>query len=118
MLRATPELTIEEIDFIACNDYNPAWKNNYNPNFQKHYYSPVGNSNNNMESSNSSLQETLKSFMDSQNEQNNILVKITENHEAMLGKISNEAISLRNDLQALQEKTRIVEAQLGKITER
>src|SRR3954469_24482061 len=55
--------------------------------------------------------------MDSQNEQNNILVKITENHDAMLGKLSNQAVSLRNDLQSLQEITRIVEAYLGKITE-
>ena len=70
-----------------------------------------------MASSNGSLQETLKTFIDSQNEQNNILVKITENHDAMLGKLSNQAVSLRNDLQALQERTRIVEAQLGKITE-
>ena len=37
---------------------------------------------------NGSLQETLKSFMDSQTEQNNILVKITENHENMLEKLS------------------------------
>ena len=63
-----------------------------------------------MGSSNGSVQETLKSFMDSQNEQNNILVKIMENHDAMLGKLSNQAVSLRNDLQALQERTRIVEA--------
>ena len=70
-----------------------------------------------MGTSNGSLQETLKSFIDSQNEQNNILVKITENHDAMLGKLSNQVVSLRNDLQALQERTRIVEAQLGKITE-
>ena len=72
-VRATPEPTIEEIDFIARNDYNPAWKKNYNPNFQKHYSSHIGNSNNNMGTSNGSLQETLKSFIDSQNEQNNLL---------------------------------------------
>ena len=35
----------------------------------------------------------------------------------MLGKLSNQVVSLRNDLQALQERTRIVEAHLGKITE-
>ena len=70
-----------------------------------------------MGTSNGSLQETLKSFIDSQNEQNNILVKITENHDAMLGKLSNQAVSLRNDLQPLQERTRIVEAHLSKITE-
>ena len=55
--------------------------------------------------------------MDSQTEQNNILVKITENHDNMLGKLSNQSVSLRNDVQALQERTKIVEAQLGKITE-
>ena len=54
-----------------------------------------------MGTSNGSLQETLKSFIDSQNEQNNILVKITNNHDAMLGKLSNQVVSLRNDLQAL-----------------
>ena len=97
-VRAIPETNIEEIDFVARNDYNPAWKKSYNPNFQKHYSSPTGNSNNNMGTSNGSLQETLKSFIDSQNEQNNILVKITENHDAMLGKLSNQAVSLRNDL--------------------
>ena len=47
-VRATPETNIEEIDFVAHNDYNPAWKKSYNPNFQKHYASPAGNSNNNM----------------------------------------------------------------------
>ena len=55
--------------------------------------------------------------MDSQTEQNNILVKITENHDNMLGKLSNQSVSLRNDVQALQERTKTVEAQVGKITE-
>ena len=35
----------------------------------------------------------------------------------MLGKLSNKVVSLRNDLQALQERTRIFEVQLSKITE-
>ena len=55
--------------------------------------------------------------MDSQTEQNNILAKITENHDNMLGKLSNQSVSLRNDVQSLQERTKTVEAQLGKITE-
>ena len=55
--------------------------------------------------------------MDSQTEQNKILVKITENHDNMLGKLSNQSVSLRNDVQALQERTKTVDAQLGKITE-
>ena len=90
---------------------------NYNQNYQKPYLNSVGNSNNFSGTSNGSLQETLKSFMDSQTEQNNILVKITENHDNMLGKLSNQSVSLRNDVQALQERTKTVEAQLGKITE-
>ena len=61
-----------------------------------------------MASNNDSLQETLKTFIDSQNEQNNILFKITENHDALLGILSNQTDSLRNDLQALQEIIRIV----------
>src|SRR4051812_3193972 len=55
LVKAILEPNIEEVDFIARNDYNPAWKNNYNQNFQKHYFIPAGNSNNNMASSNGSL---------------------------------------------------------------
>ena len=116
-VKAISESNIEEVDFIARNDYNPAWKKNYNQNYQKPYSNPAGNSNNFSGISNGSLQESLKSFMDSQTEQNNILVKITENHDNMLGKLSNQSMSLRNDVQALQERTNTVEAQLGKITE-
>jgi D-arabinose 5-phosphate isomerase GutQ len=88
----------------------------YNKNYQKPYSNHAGNSNFSG-LSNGSLQETLKSFMDSQTEQNNILVKITENHDSMLGKLSNQSVSLRNDVKSLQERTKTVEAQLGKITE-
>ena len=35
----------------------------------------------------------------------------------MLGKLSNQSVSLRNDVQAFQERTKTVEAQLGKIIE-
>ena len=35
----------------------------------------------------------------------------------MLGKLSNQVVSLSNDLKDLEERTRIAEAQLGKITE-
>ena len=83
-VRAIPESNIEEVDFIARNDYNSAWKKNYNQNYQKTYSNSAGNSNNFSGISNGSLQESLKSFMDSQTEQNNILAKITENHDSML----------------------------------
>jgi hypothetical protein len=55
--------------------------------------------------------------MQAQNDQNNILVKITENHGNIIGKLSNQEVSISNDVQALQERTKIVEAQLGKIVE-
>ena len=32
-VKAILESNIEEIDFIARNDYNPAWKKNYNQNY-------------------------------------------------------------------------------------
>ena len=62
-VKSIPESTIEEVDFIARNDYNPAWKKNYNQNYQKPYSNPAGNSNNFSGISNGSLQESLKSFM-------------------------------------------------------
>ena len=116
-VKAISENNVEEVDFIARNDYNPAWKKNYSQGYQKPYPNFVGAPNNFSGTSNGSLQESLKSFMHSQTEQNNILVNIMENHDNMLGKLLNQYVSLRNDVQALQERTRIVEAQLGKITE-
>ena len=61
-VKAISESNIEEVDFIARNDYNPAWKKNYNQNYQKPYSNPAGNSNNFSGMSNCSLQESLKSF--------------------------------------------------------
>ncbi len=48
--------------------------------------------------------------MHSQTEQNLSLTKLTENHSTMLGNLSNQTISLKNDVQALQERTKTVEA--------
>jgi hypothetical protein len=55
--------------------------------------------------------------MQAQTDQNNMLVKITENHGNIIVKLSNQEVSISNDVQALQERTKIVEAQLGKIVE-
>ena len=55
--------------------------------------------------------------MQAQTEQNNALIKIYGNHDEIIGKLSNQAVSLRNDMQALQDRTKTVEAQLGKIAE-
>lgn len=55
--------------------------------------------------------------MHAQTEQNSTLTKLTENHSTMLGNLSNQTVSLKNDVQVLQERTKTVEAQLGKIVE-
>ncbi len=55
--------------------------------------------------------------MHAQAKQNNTLTKLTENHSTMLGNLSNQTVSLKNDVQVLQERTKTVEAQLGKIAE-
>ena len=36
--------------------------------------------------------------MQAQTEQNNTLIKISENHDNIIGKLSNQAISIRNDM--------------------
>ena len=46
-----------------------------------------------------------------------MLIKIMENHESSIGRLSNQAIAIRNDVRALQERTKTVEAHLGKVTE-
>jgi hypothetical protein len=48
---------------------------------------------------------------------NIIFFKIMENHESIIGKSSNQVVSIRNDVQALQERTNTVAAQLAKISE-
>jgi hypothetical protein len=55
--------------------------------------------------------------MHAQTEQNNALAKLTENHSTMLENSSNQIVSLKNDVQVLQERTKTVETQLSKIAE-
>jgi hypothetical protein len=92
--------------------------------FQKNYSNPVGNPNQNSNSNNNNngvsasnlaaLESSLKSSMNSQNEQNKMLMKIIENHDTLIFKLSNQAMSMKSDMQDLQERTKTVEAQLGK----
>jgi predicted nucleic acid-binding Zn-ribbon protein len=44
-------------------------------------------------------------------------MKITENHDNLINKLSNQAITLKQDVQTLQERTNSTETQLGKIAE-
>jgi predicted nucleic acid-binding Zn-ribbon protein len=53
--------------------------------------------------------------MQAQTEQNNILIKIIENHDAIIGKLSNQVVAIRNDVHALQERMNTMELQLGNI---
>lgn len=60
------------------------------------------------------IENSFKSFMQAQTEQNNTLIKICGNHDKIIGKLSNQATSMRSDMQDLQERTKTVEAQLEK----
>ena len=42
---------------------------------------------------------------------------MTENHEAAIGQLSKQAVVMKTDIHELQERTKTVEAQLGKIAE-
>jgi hypothetical protein len=101
-----------------------AWKSqNYGSNFQKNYSNPADNLNHNSNSNNNrvsgsnldALESSLKSFMNSQNQQNKMLMKIIENHDTLIAKLSNQDVSMKSDMQDLQERTNTVEAQLDKI---
>ena len=123
-VNAITKSNVEEVDFIARNPYNPAWKSqNYGSNFPKQYNNTAGVPNNNYtngsgaSNGNVSIENTFKKFMHAQTEQNSTLTKLIENHSTMLGNLSNQTVSLKNDVQVLQERTKTVETQLGKIAE-
>jgi hypothetical protein len=73
----------------------------------------VGENNGNI----SSLENIFKAFMQTQTEQNNILIKIMENCDNINNKWCNQSINIEQDVHALQERTKAVETQLGKIVE-
>ena len=124
-VNAISQTNIEEVDFIARNPYNPAWKSqSYGSNFQKPYSNPAGapnmNNNNNVGANHGNItmiESSFKYFMQAQTEQNNTLIKICGNHDEIIGKLSNKATSMRSDMQDLQERTKTMEAQLEKIAE-
>jgi TolA-binding protein len=55
--------------------------------------------------------------MQAKTEKNNLVIKMTENHEATVGQLSKQVVAMKTDIHELQERTKTVEAQLGKITE-
>jgi hypothetical protein len=69
-VNAITNSNVEEVDFIARNSYNLAWKSqNFGSNFQKQYTNPVGVQNNNYINGNVSTENTFKSFMHAQTKQ-------------------------------------------------
>jgi hypothetical protein len=94
-VNAITNANIEDVDFIARNPSMPAWKSpNYGSNFQKNYSNPACNLNPNSNSNNNgvsgsnlaALESSLKYFINSQNEQNKKLIKITENYDNLISK--------------------------------
>ena len=98
-------------------------ESNYGSNFPRQYNNNAGVPNNNFTNGNGAsngntlIESTFKNFMHAQAEQNSTLTKLTENKSTMLGILSNQAVSLKNDVKVLQERTKTVETQLGKIAE-
>jgi hypothetical protein len=90
-----------EVNFVASNPYNPAWKTqNYGLKFQKQYSNPTGAQNENnfgANHGNHPVENAFKTFIQAQTDQNNMLTKIAENHDN--GKLSNQALAIRNDVQ-------------------
>ena len=96
-VNAITNSNIEEVDFIAHNPYNTALKSqNYEWNFQKQYSNPAGaldnNNFNNYDGANHGnllVENSFKTFMQAQIDQNNVLIKITEKHDNIIGKLCN-----------------------------
>ena len=92
-INAIIEANINDVNFIARNNYNYGWKNqNFGSNYKKSpYHNILGEPNNyNSGASNGNhktLEETLKSFITAQTEQNNTFTKLS-NMEAQVAKIA------------------------------
>jgi uncharacterized protein (DUF305 family) len=120
--KATSHAKVEDVDFISCDNSYHAWMNKeYNSNFQKPYPNSTGAYNNYSEGNNNgnrqSLEDSLKSFLQAQTEQNSFITKMSKKHEAAIGQLSKYVAVMKTDINELQERIEIVEAQLGKIAE-
>jgi hypothetical protein len=71
----------------------------YNSNFPKSYPNPAGapstykGGNNN--GNHQSLEDSHKSCMQAQSEKNNLVIKITKNHEAAIGQLCQQVIFMK-----------------------
>jgi hypothetical protein len=88
-VNAITNAKVEEVYFLARNTFKPSWSNqNYGSSFEKTYHSPAGVTNNDNYKGNNgnhqSVEGSLKTFMQVQTEQNNLVIKMTEKHETAL----------------------------------
>lgn len=108
-----------DVNFIAANSYNVGWKNqNFGSTYQKlpcpnntgapnNYNSGASNGNHRI------LEETLKSFISTQNKQNNTFTEKLESHDNCLGQMTNKIAGHTVDVQALLGRTHNMEAQVA-----
>ena len=101
---------------------------NYNG-FKKPYPSNAGvpnnyaggnnnnNNNNNVNGNRQSLEDSLKKIIQAQSDKNNLIVKMTKNHDVAIGQFTKQVVIMKSDIHDLQERTKTVEVQLGKIAE-
>ena len=97
----------------------PIGKNNgYAP---KLPYPNNGGASNNFNGANGSngntLEETLKSFIACQPEQNENFKNILKNHDNLLGQLTSKVAGLTNDVEILEGRSKNMEAQVAKIAE-
>ena len=52
---------------------------------------------------------SLRNFVQAQTEQNNLIVKMTENHDAAIGQLTKQVVVMKTDIHDLQERTKTVE---------
>ena len=110
---------MKKLLMCACKSYNPNQKNNgYAPRLP---YPNNGGASNNFNGASSSnrntLEETLKSFITSQTEQNENFKNILKNHDNLLGELTGKVVRLTNDVQILEARSKNMEEQVAKIAE-
>ena len=109
-----------DVNFIAHNSYNPNWKNNgYAPRLPYPSNSGASNNFNGASRSNrNTLEDTMKSFIASQTEQNESFKNFLKNHDNLLGQLTSKIVGLTNDVHMFEVRSKNMEAQVTKIAER
>lgn len=118
-INAITDVYVNDVNYIARNDYTPNWKNkNCAPNFPRPPY-PSNQGSQKIYNGTSNinrlpLEETLTTFTTAQTEQNKIFTDILKSHTIFLGQMIEYIFGLQTDVQALQERTRNMEVHIAK----